>query len=296
MSYISMEMKRVLTIIGFVGLVILSHAQTFFGEASYYGPGFLGKKTASGEFYSQNKLTAAHKTLPLGTILKVTNAQNNRSVYVRVNDRGPYVKGRMIDVSTKAAEILGFRNKGKAYVKIEVVNLDSIPSQFVTDHPDLAALNGIGLKDSSNTDGEVADLNDQPSTDTATTISSPRYGNDMKNDTPDQPSQPQPKDVKEANSNIILNRNYFVVNNLDKTNSGYYGVQVAVFSDPADLFALLAELQAKYKQIMVVLTTQINNKTVYKLFMGKYQNRAYADALKSVLNSKFNDSFVVKYE
>src|SRR5688572_15822036 len=121
-----MKMKRVLSALVFIAWVFLATAQTFFGEASYYGPGFHGKKTASGEVYSQNKLTAAHKTLPLGTILKVTNAQNNRSVYVRVNDRGPYVKGRILDVSSKAADILGFKNKGMAYVKLEIVNLDSI--------------------------------------------------------------------------------------------------------------------------------------------------------------------------
>ena len=72
--------------------------------------------------------------------------------------------------------------------------------------------------------------------------------------------------------------------------------QRAPFVDPAALFALIAELQAKYKQAMVVQTTEVEGKTLYKLFMGKFQNRAYADALKTVLGNKFSDSFVVKYE
>lgn len=277
---------------GLIGLLVLARAQTFFGEASYYGPGFHGKKTASGEVYSQNKLTAAHKTLPLGTILKVTNAQNNRSVYVRVNDRGPYIKGRVLDLSSKAAEILGFKNKGKAYVKAEVVNLDSIPTDFVYEHPDLAALNGIGLKDSTASESEPK----VPAADTTARISTPKPGADMDGSDDTPLPGPASKEVKEANASGILHRPYFVIANLDNNNTGFFGVQLGVYADPAALFALIAELQAKYKQTMVVQTQELDGKTVYKLFMGKYQNRAYADALKTVLGNKFSDSFVVKYE
>ena len=119
--------KLLITIILTVS-ALLNFAQTEFGVASYYGDYFHGRPTASGEKYNQFALTAAHKTLPLGTILKVTNAQNNKSVYVKVNDRGPYVKGRIIDLSTKAAEILGYRNKGTCYVKIEIVKPNQTPS------------------------------------------------------------------------------------------------------------------------------------------------------------------------
>ena len=77
--------------------------QVFKGMASWYGPGFNGKRTASGERFRQNELTAAHKTLPFGTIDRVTNLQNARSVEVRIHDRGPFVGGRNIDISTSAA-------------------------------------------------------------------------------------------------------------------------------------------------------------------------------------------------
>jgi rare lipoprotein A len=291
-------MKRVIWMMVLMGSMAMSYAQTFFGEASYYGPGFHGKKTASGEIYSQNKLTAAHKTLPLGTILKVTNAQNNRSVFVRVNDRGPYIKGRIIDVSTKAAEILGFKTKGKAYVKLEVVNLDSIPTDFVSEHPDLAAMNGIGLKDSSKDESiNVTSLDGQQNNDSTVQIGSPKLDANTNKGSENEPAPGSvPKEVQEANTNGMLQRPYFVIANLDQNNSGFYGVQLGVFSDPAALFALIAELQAKYKQAMVVQTMEADNKTLYKLFIGKYQNRAYADALKSVLSNKYSDSFVVKYE
>jgi rare lipoprotein A len=89
------------------------------GEASFYGDGFHGKKTASGERFDQNDLTAAHPSLPLGTNATVTNLETGNSVEVKINDRGPYVKGRDIDLSKGAAKELGMTKDGVAPVKIE---------------------------------------------------------------------------------------------------------------------------------------------------------------------------------
>jgi len=89
------------------------------GEASYYGPGFQGKKTATGEKFDQNQPTAAHPALPLGTKATVTNLENGKSVDVKINDRGPYVKGRDIDLSKSAAKELGMTKDGVAPVQIE---------------------------------------------------------------------------------------------------------------------------------------------------------------------------------
>ncbi|MGH8592527.1 MAG: septal ring lytic transglycosylase RlpA family protein [Gammaproteobacteria bacterium] len=93
------------------------------GTASWYGPGFHGKKTANGEIYDQNKLTAAHRSLPLGTEVEVTHVKNGKSVELRVNDRGPYVGGRVIDLSRAAAIELGMKEQGLAKVKIEADSL-----------------------------------------------------------------------------------------------------------------------------------------------------------------------------
>lgn len=92
------------------------------GMASWYGPGFHGKTTASGKRYDMNAMTAAHKTLPFGTRVRVTNLENDRSVTLTINDRGPFVKGRIIDVSRKASEKLGFKTKGKARVRVQVID------------------------------------------------------------------------------------------------------------------------------------------------------------------------------
>ncbi len=91
------------------------------GMASWYGKQFHGKRTANGEIYNMNDMTAAHRTLPLPSMVRVTNLDNGRSVKLRVNDRGPFAKERIIDVSRRAAQMLGFKNKGVTRVKVEIV-------------------------------------------------------------------------------------------------------------------------------------------------------------------------------
>jgi len=91
------------------------------GIASWYGPGFHGRKTTSGEVYDQDDLTAAHRTLPLGTRVTATNLQNGRVVEVRINDRGPFVEGRIIDLSHAAALMLDMIQPGTALVRIDLV-------------------------------------------------------------------------------------------------------------------------------------------------------------------------------
>lgn len=91
------------------------------GLASWYGPGFHGNRSASGEIYNQNAMTAAHRSLPFGTYVQVTNTDNGRSVVVRINDRGPFIGGRVIDLSAAAARALGVINTGVAPVRLDVL-------------------------------------------------------------------------------------------------------------------------------------------------------------------------------
>ncbi|MDD3029704.1 MAG: septal ring lytic transglycosylase RlpA family protein [Alphaproteobacteria bacterium] len=91
------------------------------GIASWYGDAFHNKKTANGEIFNKNELTAAHKTLPLPCLARVTNLENGRSIVVRVNDRGPFSGKRIIDLSQRSAELLGFENKGLAKVRVQVL-------------------------------------------------------------------------------------------------------------------------------------------------------------------------------
>jgi rare lipoprotein A len=115
-------MRSTATLIFLLFFCTVAVAQTQTGKASFYADKFEGSPTASGEKYRHHKMTAAHRTLPFGTKVKVTNLANNKSVEVVINDRGPWVDGRIIDLSKAAAEALGFVNQGLAEVTIEVID------------------------------------------------------------------------------------------------------------------------------------------------------------------------------
>ena len=105
---------------------VLSYTEKGTMIASWYGPKFHGKLTANGEVYDQMAFTAASKQLKFGTLLKITNLRNNKSVIVRINDRGPYVKGRNLDLSKASALALGMMHRGVVKVKVEQVSLKGI--------------------------------------------------------------------------------------------------------------------------------------------------------------------------
>lgn len=132
------------------------------GIASWYGPGFHGKQTANGEIYDQNELTAAHRTLQMPSLVRVTNLENGRSLVVRVNDRGPYARGRIIDLSSKAADLLGTKAKGTAKVRVDILGPES---RQIAEH----ARQGIdtrgyeiALNNPANTTGKVLLANSVP--------------------------------------------------------------------------------------------------------------------------------------
>ena len=122
------------------------------GMASYYGGAFHGRRTANGEVYDMNSITAAHPTLPLPSYARVTNTRNGRSIIVRVNDRGPYHSGRVMDVSSKVAEALAFKAYGTAQIKVDYIGKAGL--QGSDDNKLLASLR---------TDGRPAQLDGSPS-------------------------------------------------------------------------------------------------------------------------------------
>jgi rare lipoprotein A len=138
------------------------------GIASFYHDYFAGRVTASGERYDPNKLTAAHKSLPIGTLIKVTNLENDRSVIVRINDRGPYVRGRMLDLSKAAAVQLGLVKTGFGRVAYELIESDLVQIKdtmdeelpdnrfYVVNAVDTAVRMGYGVKLGSFDDPKLA--------------------------------------------------------------------------------------------------------------------------------------------
>jgi len=100
-------------------------------KASWYGPRFHGRLTANGETYDQMGLTVAHKSLPFGTLLKLTNPDTKKSLIVRINDRGPYIPGRQIDLSMKVAMVLGIFRKGVAKLHVEKITVKGVDSPVI---------------------------------------------------------------------------------------------------------------------------------------------------------------------
>ncbi|MBQ6161502.1 MAG: septal ring lytic transglycosylase RlpA family protein [Prevotella sp.] len=160
-----MRKERILSLLAIIlfwGSASL-HAQSQTGKASYYAKKFIGRRTASGERLHRDSLTCAHLKYPFGTRLKVTNPANGKEVIVRVNDRGPYHRGRIIDLSWAAARELGILLQGIAMVKVEVVHNDEnvpyrIDEKLELEIPDFEISEPI-LKFDDDWEGMVPQLN-----------------------------------------------------------------------------------------------------------------------------------------
>jgi rare lipoprotein A len=129
------------------------------GIASWYGPNFHGKPTANGEIFDMNEVSAAHRTLPLPSVVLVTNLDNGRSLKMRVNDRGPYASGRIIDVSRRSAQLLGFYRQGTARVRVEIV---ADESRQLADNPRGAPVQALADPGSSNSAQNSANVEGGP--------------------------------------------------------------------------------------------------------------------------------------
>lgn len=114
-----------ITLVGLVTILSITRPYDEVGIASWYGPGFHGKLTANGEVYDMYEISAAHKTLPFGTVVRVVDLETGRSVVVRINDRGPFVEGRIIDLSKGAAQKLGTIERGITEVGLRILRLPS---------------------------------------------------------------------------------------------------------------------------------------------------------------------------
>ena len=283
-----------------------------FGIASYYSDLFHGKPTASGELYDKGKMTAAHKTLPFGTMVKVTDLENNRTVQVRVNDRGPFISGRIIELSRSAANSIGLVDKGVSRVKVEILKSASEP---VTDagenrpetptpagQPEAridptppAASIAPATEEEALPTAPATSTVDRPTT-TARTVNSAAKENK-------KTSAPAPKTKEEAkpvsNSVLVKGQDYRTTGlyevALSQVEAKGYGVQVASLTTQNALFKKLAELQgAWFKEIIVSVEQGTGNEMHYKIILGSYENKSEAAVYQDNLKSNKNiDGFVV---
>jgi rare lipoprotein A len=300
---------------------LFSQAEEF-GIVSYYSDLFHGKPTASGEMYDMNKLTAAHKTLPFGTLVRVTRMDNKKSVDVTVNDRGPFISGRVIEVSRAAARILDLEKDGSARVKVEVVKStakDAVtskpaeepksaekPKSYEETSPAIKSDGGnaaTASKDKEPAKPDVTntnvskDVKKSPASDSKTETST--KGGDTKSKVSDSKSN-KPDTAPKAV--LVKEKDYQQFDlyqiELKRPEKKGFGVQVAALTSQDALFRKLAELQGDwFTGILVSVELSPKNEVMYKIILGTYPDEASAQVYKDNLKKKKKiDGFVVNLE
>jgi len=237
------------------------------GMASWYGPGFHGRKTANGERFNTNDLTAAHKSLPFNTLLRVTNLENGRYTIVRVNDRGPYARGRIIDLSYAAKTEIGMG--GLAKVKIEIVNANeeeetSEDISLLTLFEDAVSKNSRVFIEYYDPTGNLNSLKNSPGDEFRRVLNSFK----------------KVKVIVDNNNSILnsiagssLNDNrlhYLDISDKLNTFNGY-SIEVDEFGNESDAVRLMDILESQFND--VILVEIVNGDSInFKVFVGYYDD------------------------
>ncbi|MBV9330189.1 MAG: septal ring lytic transglycosylase RlpA family protein [Alphaproteobacteria bacterium] len=244
------------------------------GVASWYGPPFNGRRTANGESYDASSLTAAHRTLPMPVNVRVTNLENGKSLIVRVNDRGPFSKGRIIDVSERAAKLLGFYSNGTARVRVTFVARGNLPN---------------GQPQPSETPVEVATA--LPAVPTGAVDVTPLGGSGS---LPPSESTPRPERHPAAPPTSIdelaATQPTGQVTTVPVPTTTHLYVQVGAFS----IYSDARRIRERLGQNLQISTIERNGQKLYRVRMGPFEQVADADrALALLADRGSNDARIV---
>lgn len=246
------------------------------GVASWYGEDFHGKQTANGEIYNMQALTAAHRTLPLPSIVRVTNLENGRSLRLRVNDRGPYARGRIIDVSKQAADLLGFQRNGTAKVRVQYEGRGRVADPTQSAEIDTSA-RSAGTRAAPVTSVAATTLAPPPGAVASAARAAPL---------------PTPSMSPQAGSNAAWEEPDGVVTSQPVPPSTRLWVQVGSFtigSNATRLAATLSSIGAA-RTSMVML----NGKPMYRVRFGPFNSVEEADSiLDRVINAGQNGAHII---
>ena len=224
----------------------------FDGIASWYGPNFHSKKTSNGETYNMYDMTAAHKTLPMNTVVKVDNLENGRSIVVRINDRGPFVRGRIIDLSNKAAHEIDMYRKGTAKVKITVLGYNGEIENKDAPYSELSK-------------NESSDIEKNEKVDVLEPL-------EIKEDKIKATKVPVINSYKPIKTPVVIN----ICDN--KTlSSGNFSIQIGAFGQESGATKVKNDYQKKFSSNKVdVKKVFVNGKTLFKVFIGGFVNQEKA--------------------
>ncbi|HMO39412.1 MAG TPA: septal ring lytic transglycosylase RlpA family protein [Saprospiraceae bacterium] len=267
-----------------------------YGQASFYDDSFHGSETAYGVKYDKNELTAAHKIHPFGTILKVTRLDNKRSVNVKVTDKGPYLKGRVIDLSRRAAEVLGMINDGVVEVKVEVVQ-SARPATSVAETAPKPSPKPPALETAPAAYDNATPPPARSTTTTTPATEAKKATATAAKDTPKATTKTNTPS-QEASAKLVgkdyVPYDLYQIKLLRPAKKGY-GVQVASFVTYENVLRQVADLQAKsFDNILVSVEKGKDNKPMYKIILGNFANEAQASNYRNNLKRKYKiNGFVV---
>ncbi|MEM9886874.1 MAG: septal ring lytic transglycosylase RlpA family protein [Bacteroidota bacterium] len=273
-----------------------------YGRASFYADSFQGLKTASGELYNKNEMTASHNTFPFGTMVKVTRLDNKKSVVVRINDRGPFIKGRITDLSRKAAQQLDIISSGEVQVKLDIVGQGKAVT--VANNKN-ATPKGVSTKPTTTTSApsttnRPAVYNDSsvPKPVTEKTVARP-VTTSKTTMTEKGASTETSAGIAEAK---MVRGNYkkyglYKIQLMQPEKKGF-GVQVASYSSYDNVMKQIADLQAKwFDDILVNIEPTADGSSSYKVILGQFETEAAAENYKKNLQRKHRiKGFVVGLE
>jgi len=245
-------------------------AREEYGKCGYYADSFQGRPTSNGEKYDKNALTCSHKSLPFGTRLRVTRLDNKKSVVVRVNDRGPYIEGYVVDVSGEAAKELDLLKAGTARVKVEI--LESGESEAANENrATVSASGGTQLLVSHQQEKSP----DQPVT----------YNKE----------DPRPAAVAKGTSTEEPVSSLYKVD-IKKSEKTGFGIQISTLFDANNVLPIINKLQSQWpgKVLVSVTNDEANNVTTYKIIVGPFTDRKTAEAQQKLVTKKgYKKTFVV---
>ena len=296
-------MKKLALVVSLIiGLSQLVGAQEY-GLASFYSDKFQGRPTASGEAYDKDKMTAAHKTHPYGTYIRVTRLDNKKSVVVRVNDRGPYISGRVVDVSMKAALQLDLPSDGTARVKVEVVQSPGAGEKEEVSQP------VVESKPKETAPRETppvvtAPVQEKPKEAVKETPkeTKPTVKAEEKPKTPAPATNPAPaSSAGTATEGLtwVTEKNYQSYDlykiELYKPEKVGFAVQVASLSTYDNAMKQVADLQGKWlKNVLLSIERAPNGAALYKILLGPFPDKEQAEAYRKNIKKRFKlDGFIV---
>lgn len=257
-------MKLLLGLSLIVLLCFNTNAQVGFtqeGMASYYANEFEGRTTASGERFSHKKATCAHMSIPFGALIKITNLENNTTAIVRVNDRGPFVPDRIVDVSQSVAERLGMIGKGTVKVRIEVVDNNGYSIQKAEP-----------VQQSQKP--EIPVVTNQPKVEKETAIT-------KKTETTEK--------VEEKKKETEL----FTLK-VEASEAKGFSIQIGSYKELVNVLRIAADIQNTTKKETKIQVTTINGEKIYRLMVGSFSNRKEAETAKEKIAIVYKDSFIVE--